>query len=305
VLRNDSRFQLEEIFFESVHPTATGHAFLAQLLGHMLLSARAAADGACAASACAPIEAPLPVAFFDANRVWADSTPPEARCVMGDELAEWVAGGDWQYVVEGNARRKQRPKPGWVSSGAPNSTIELCRPIDRLSRAAAALRTPPDTTRAAWIRLAHLPRAVHAVWKIAHLQSYTADMGSVELGCMGDCACEPRTLRGWLPSVTGEPPPRVSMVVTTILRVKQRRMAGGDATRGCGCLIRMRLVNPSDGAAPYHANKQKRRHRQSGAVKFKLVGLAVMDGDDNSFARNAVFHVEPGWQSGGVAVMGY
>jgi len=338
VLRNDSRFQLEEVFFESVHPTAIGHALLVQLLGHMLSSARAAeaADGACAAGVCAPAEASLPEAFFDANRGWAKQTPPQARCVMGAELAEWVAGGDWNYVVEGDARKKQHPKPGWVSSGAPNSTLELCRPADSrgLTHAAAAPPPPPGTARRAAWKLTHLPPwagAVHAVWKVAHLQSYTADMGSVELGCAGDCACEPRTLRGWLPPptnksgfVTGEPPPRVSMVVATSLRVKQRA-AGGGAMQGCGCLVRMRLVNPSDGVAPYHANKLNRQHPQRGGaggssaapgraeaaaavgLKFKLVGLAVMDGDDNSFARRAVFHVEPEGQSrgGGVAVMGY
>lgn len=314
VLKNDSRFQLEELFFESVHPTAVGHALLAQLLGHMLLSARhaAAVDGTCA-----PVEAPLPVAFFGANRAWVNSTPPEARCVMGDELTEWVAGGDWRYVVEGNASKKQHPKPGWVSSGAPTSTLALCRPDDRRNLSLAAARGAK--------KLTHLPHgegAARAVWKVAHLQSYTADMGSVELRCTGKCACKTRTLRGWLPPptnpsgfVTGEPPPRVSTVVTTSIRVKRRAGGGGGgAARGCGCLVRLRLVTPSEGVAPYHAHKLERRHPHRGGaggssaigLKFKLVGLAVMDGDDNSFARNAVFHVEPGWslREGGVAVMG-
>lgn len=111
------------------------------------------------------------------------------------------------------------------------------------------------------------------VWKIARLQSYTPDMGSVLVvaECSGGCACEAKTIHGWVPfltNATGQPissePQHYSMVRAASLRVSSAPRGAappaharlGSSTRpGCDCSVSLRLVEPETGAAPYHLER--------------------------------------------------
>ena len=282
VLRNASNYQIGEMFLESVHPSPAGHELIAQLLSHLLERATRSHDssGVCpAAYADHAQQLPLPSAFLKQNRLWAANTPAEGRCLLGHELAPWIAGGNWKFAVEGFAG--QGPKPGWVAHARTNSSIHLCSPGDNG-------RAKSD---AGYV----------GTWKVAHLQSYTAAMGSVEASCSGGCTCSRKTIHGWNKLRRNQSqPPHVSYVGTESIVFQRQRTWNSvlDATRRppdvigghCSCMLSLRLLSPTFGQAPYHANLFSGQGPKPG-LKFKLVGLARIEGllKSENFAMKATF----------------
>lgn len=256
VLRNYSRFQLRNLFTESVHPSAVGHGIVALLLAHLLALAGAplkpAGDGADAdahaSAATLPLCSaanrtrttlqPLLAAQLRWNDLWAKSTPPQAHCVPGSELRPWVFGGDCNYS-EDRDRGQRYANPGWMPS-APNSSIHLCPP----NAAGQQVRFGPV-------------RGTAGTWKLAFMQSYTSDMGSVEASCSGRCTCGSVLLHGWNTPYLDKrsnltAPIRASFVVPATVHVLYGAGLGLPRSGQCDCMLSLRLVDPARGIAPYH-----------------------------------------------------
>ena len=174
VLRNESDFQLTSLYRECMHPAPLGHALIAQLLVSVVSRAVAArkATGelhvSCGAKNGTGPLPPLPAPFLKANK---DHKPSaEAICTTAEgDLSDWVAGGNWRWVNEGGGTKEHHRRVGWVSSRVNTSAVHLCAPASRWGAGGGGGRG--------------------GTWNVAHLLSYTGQMGSVEASCSGGCSC--------------------------------------------------------------------------------------------------------------------
>mmetsp|Transcript_47508 Transcript_47508/g.154352 ORF Transcript_47508/g.154352 Transcript_47508/m.154352 type:complete len:480 (+) Transcript_47508:126-1565(+) len=269
VLQNDSQYQLQDLYLESMHPSEAGHDLVGQLLGELLRQARelggSAAPGGAGKGACRPRNATaLPRPYLGKNAHWANETPAEASCLKGRALGRWIAGStDWTYAPPDGRRLSK--KEGWVPGRAANSSIHFCAETGT-------------------------HRSARGTWLVAVVQSHGPEWGSVEAWCSGACTDgsrpgksppAPRVVHGWNPLLRGQSTPnRASYTVTKSVHFVRESSTGERppyASGGsCRCMLSLRLIEPRMGRAPYYANAtlEPRVHGRT----FKLVGLALADG---------------------------